>query len=386
MIAEGEITLRVGTRDVVSARSVGNLKLFFGDRFIILDNVLFVPRMKRNLIFISCLLEQWYKISFEINEVFIFKRGIHICSEKLENNLYMLKPSKTKAILNTEMFKIAKTQNKRQKIFPNTNLWHLRLGHINLNRIGRLVKRGLLNELEDNFLPPCQFCLEGKMTKRPFSEKRYRTKETLELVHTDLSGPMNVKARGGCEYFISFIDDYPRYGYLYLMHHKSEALEKFREYKTKVENLLEKTIKTLRSDRGGEYMNLRFQDYMIEHGITSQLSAPGIPQQNGVSKRTNRTLLDMVQSMMSFALLPDSFWGFAVETAAYILNMVPSKNVSETPYELWRGRKGSLRHLRIWGCQAHVLVQNPKKLERRSKLCLLVGYPKETKGSLFYDP
>ena len=151
MLADGEITLRVGTGEVVSARSVGNLKLFFGDRFIILDNVLFVPGMKRNLISISCLLEQLYKVSFEINEVFICKRDIHICSAKLENNLYMLKPSET--------------QNKRQKISPNTYLWHLRLGHINLNRIERLVKRGLLNELEGNSLPPCESCLEGKMTK-----------------------------------------------------------------------------------------------------------------------------------------------------------------------------------------------------------------------------
>ena len=80
-----------------------------------------------------------------------------------------------------------------------------------------MVKRGLLNKLEDNSLPPCESCLEGKMTKRSFSEKGYRAKETLELVHTDLCGPMNVKARGGYEYFINFIDDYSRYGYLYLM-------------------------------------------------------------------------------------------------------------------------------------------------------------------------
>ena len=94
----------------------------------------------------------------------------------------------------------------------------------------------------------------------------------------------------------------------------------------------------------------------------------------------------MVQSMMSFAQLPDSFWGYVVKTAAHILNMVPSKSVSETPCELWRRRRGSLRHFRIWRCPAHVLVQNPKKLEHRSKLCLFVGYLKETKGDLFCDP
>ncbi|KAA0036108.1 gag/pol protein [Cucumis melo var. makuwa] len=91
--------------------------------------------------------------------------------------------------------------------------------------------------------------------------------------------------------------------------HKSEALEKFKEYKAEVENLLSKKIKILRSDRGGEYMDLRFQDYMIEHGIQSQLSAPGTVQQNGVLERRNRTLLDMVHSMMIYAQFPSSFWG-----------------------------------------------------------------------------
>ena len=89
------------------------------------------------------------------------------------------------------------------------------------------------------------------MTKRPFTRKGYRAKEPLELIHSDLCGPMNVKPGEAFEYFISLIDDYSRYGYLYLMGHKSEALEKFKEYKTKVENLLSKRIKILLSDRGG---------------------------------------------------------------------------------------------------------------------------------------
>ncbi|KAA0062998.1 putative retrotransposon protein [Cucumis melo var. makuwa] len=177
------------------------------------------------------------------------------------------------------------------------------------------------------------------MTKISFTGKGFRAKTTLELVHSDLCRPMNAKARGGYEYFISFIDDYSRYGHVYLIQNKSDSFEKFKEYKAEVENESGKTIKTLRSDRGGEYMDLRFQDYLIDHGIPSQLSASSTPQQNGVSERRNRTLLDMVRSMMSFAQLPYSFWGCALEIAIYILNNVPSKSVSETPYELWKGRK-----------------------------------------------
>ena len=126
--------------------------------------------------------------------------------------------------------------------------------------------------------------------------------------------------------------------------------------------------------------------YLSENGIISQLSAPGMPQQNGVAKIRNRTLLDMIRSMMSFSGLPISFWGYALDTAMYILNLVPSKSVPKTPRELWSGRKPSLQHLHIWGCSAHVLKVNTDKLESKSEVCTFVGYPKGTKGWIFYNP
>ena len=133
-------------------------------------------------------------------------------------------------------------------------------------------------------------------------------------------------------------------------------------------------------------MDLKFQDYLMKCEIVFQLSALVIPQQNGILIRRNRTLLDMVQSKMSYAHLPNSFWGYAVQIIVYILNCVPLKSVSEIPLELWNGRKGSLHHFKIWGCPAQVLESNPKKLESRSKLCLFVGYPKGIAGGYFFDP
>ncbi|KAL8512357.1 hypothetical protein ACS0TY_018729 [Phlomoides rotata] len=94
----------------------------------------------------------------------------------------------------------------------------------------------------------------------------------------------------------------------------------------------------------------------------------------------------MVRSMMSYSDLPKSFWGYALETAAYILNLVPSKSVPKTPSELWTGPKPSLRHMRIWGCLAYVLDKEADKLEPRSELRLFEGYPRGTKGGLFYSP
>ena len=123
-----------------------------------------------------------------------------------------------------------------------------------------------------------------------------------------------------------------------------------------------KRIKAIRSDRGGEYLLGVFKDYLTENGIVSQLTAPGTSQQNGIAERRNRTLLDMVRSIMSYWTLPISFWGYALNTAMYLLNLVPSKSVPKTPVELWNECKLSMRHLHIWGCPAHVLKGKFDKL------------------------
>ena len=126
--------------------------------------------------------------------------------------------------------------------------------------------------------------------------------------------------------------------------------------------------------------------YLSENGILSYLSAPGMPQQNGVAERRNQTLLDMVRFMLSFSGLPISFWGYALDTATYILNPISSKSVPKTPRELWFGRKPSLEHLHICGCLANVPKVKTNKLEPKSEVCTFVGCPKGNKCWLFYNP
>ncbi|KAI9162085.1 hypothetical protein LWI28_023693 [Acer negundo] len=224
------------------------------------------------------------------------------------------------------------------------------------------------------------------MTKRSFTTKGTRAIECLGLIHSDVCSPMSIQARGGYEYFITFTDDCSRFGYMYLMRHKSDAFDMFKAFKAEVENQLEKHIKVLRSNHGREYLSGEFQQYLIDNGIASQLSAPGTPQPNGVSKRRNITLLDMVRSMLSYSTLLKSFWGYALQTAMYILNDVPSKSVPQTPHELWTGRKPSLQHLKIFGCHTHVLKGKTEKMESHSKTCIFVGHPKGTKGNYFFSP
>ena len=110
------------------------------------------------------------------------------------------------------------------------------------------------------------------------------------------------------------------------------------------------------------------------------------PQLNGVFEMRNRTLLDMVRSMMGLASLSEFFWRYALEIACLLLNNVLSKPVNKTPYEIWTGRKPTLSHFRVWGCPAYVMHLETDKLGQRSDKCLFVGYPKESKGYYFYLP
>ena len=143
----------------------------------------------------------------------------------------------------------------------------------------------------------------------------------------------------GISLFLTFTDDLSRYGYIYLMKHKSETFEKFKKIQSEVENHHKKKIKFLRSDRRDKYLSYEFGLHLKQCGIVSQLTPPGRPQHNGVSERRNRTLLDMVRSMMSLTDLPILFWGYALETTSFMLNGAPSKSVETTPYELWFGQE-----------------------------------------------
>ena len=118
-----------------------------------------------------------------------------------------------------------------------------------------------------------------------------------------------------------------------------------------------------------------YKEYLRSCGIVSQLTPPGTPQHNGVSERRNRTLLDMVRSMMARSTLPLSFWGFALLSAARILNMAPTKKVERTPFEVWHGRVPSLSYLKVWGCEAYPKQYTQNKLEARSTKCIVTTRP-----------
>ena len=157
-----------------------------------------------------------------------------------------------------------------------------------------------------------------------------------------------MKSVDGYDSFITFTYDYSRFGYIYPIKGRSKALDKFKIFKAEVENQHNLKIKVVRSDHGGEYYGRHtpfgqvlgpFARFLQENGIIAQYSTSGEPQQNRVAKRCNRTLMDMVRSMINYSTLPISLWMEALKTAIYILNRVPSKSVPKTPYKLWTGKE-----------------------------------------------
>ncbi|KAL0455123.1 UNVERIFIED_CONTAM: Retrovirus-related Pol polyprotein from transposon RE2 [Sesamum latifolium] len=370
-LSKDEMILRLGDGKVVAAEAVGSLSLVVSNHVRIdLKECFFVPSMVKNIISIPMLDSDGYKFLIDKNCFYLLHDDVYHILGTLVNGLYILHQSNL----------IMTAQHKRKvDNHENAQIWHARLGHISKDRIRRLVDSKSL-EIDDlDHLPTCESCLKGKMTKKPFVGQTAIANDLLDLVHTDVCGPLSIPARGGFFYFITFTDDHSWYGYIYLVRYKSEAFGRFKEYRLEVENQSNRKIKALRSDRGGEYLSGEFIDYLKENGILSQWTPPGTPQLNEVAERRNRTLLDMVRSMMSFTELPPSFWGHALETTVKLLNKAPSKSVPQTPYKIWHGKPASYKYLRVWSSPAYVKRLVGDKLDSRNAVFLEKGFPSDNR-------
>jgi len=379
-LRRNEVTMRVGNGSRVDVIAVGTLPLRLPSGLVMnLNNCYLVPALSMNIISGSCLMRDGYSFKSENNGCSIYMDDIFYGHAPEMNGLFLLNLDSNDTHVHNINAKRFKSNND-----DDVYLWHCRLGHIGIKRMKKLHSDGLLKSLDYESFETCEPCLMGKMIRAPFSGTMERATDLLEIIHSDVCGPISVVARGGYRYFVTFTDDLSRYGYIYLMKHKSETFEKFKEFQNEVENHRNKKIKFLRSDRGGEYLSYEFGMHMKQCGIVPQLTPAGTPQRNGVSERRNRTLLDMVRSMMALTDLPLSFWGYALETAAFTLNRAPSKSVETTPYELWFGKKPHLSFLKVWGCDVYVKKLLSDKITPKAEKCVFIGYPKETMGYTFY--
>lgn len=304
---------------------------------------------------------------------------------KREEDLYLMEVKAEKAHVSQ-----ASTSNLQE--------WHEKFGHLNEKDLKDLVRNGKVHGVavkgNENLLI-CEVYIRGKQTQTSFPKSTSRSTEILELVHTDLCGPMNVESFGGSKYFATFIDDKTRYMMRNLFSEKEVLFENFLEFKVKVEKQTRKSIKTIRSDNGGEYRSHELEDYLKKEGIRHQLTIEYTSEQNGIAERKNRTLslVEMARCMLLQSGLSPILWAEAILTANYIRNRYPTRSLEgKIPHELWSGKIPTAIHFQVFGTKAYMLGKSTQRKLARGKFgektiqCIFVGYSTESKAYRLWNP
>lgn len=352
----------------VTVTAIGNVRLFTDNgRCVLLKNVRFSEELSCNLISVSRLDKSGLKVEFFNGkaEILTQQRDLIFVAHLLKNNLYRVffckDVSKKVNVIQGEL------------MYTDSEKWHHKLAHLNFNDMLFLKNCGLINgHIKKSFCEPCIF---GKQHRKPFEKRKDKTKRPLDLIHTDVCGPINPVSYDGKRFFVTFIDDYSGFCHAYLMSSVTEVLSKFKEFSNYVCNKFDRKIKRLRCDRGTEYTNNAFQEYCKDQGISFEPTIGGTPQQNGKAERWNRSIVERARTVLYQSGLDKIFWSEAVAFVVYVLNRCPtSKNI--IPFSCWNCRDYDYSKLQVFGCDAYKLdfVHSSHKLDEKSMKLKFVGY------------
>jgi transposase InsO family protein len=389
--------------ETLYAQGAGNLSvwlIFDGGSTtpVILRDVLFVPGVSCNLIAVTPLVRAGYRVTFEDNSVKLQDgdNGPVWANARLHpgDDLF-----KIKTILRQEVTMAATAAVASDS--TEVQLWHDRLGHLGAQQIDRMRRTGMADGADripsisnaNGAALPCDSCYAGKSHRAAMPHTAvHRATRCLQLVHSDVCGPINIPSLDGSRYILTFIDDHSRYIAAYLMDNKTglEVLDNLKDYKAWAETATGERLVSLRTDGGGEFLNKAADTYLSANGISRQTTPPYTPEHNGVAERANRTILNAVRCMLHRAGLSGYLWPEAVKAAVYLRNRSPTRTLTNiTPYEAWTGIKPSISELRVFGCIAYVHVpaeRRHSKLSDRSVRCIHVGYSNSSKAYRLYNP
>lgn len=380
-ISEHEEKIELPDRNCLKSSGIGevNFRTSYGE--ITLKSVLFVPQLNTNFISIS---------KATANGLFtVFSKNFGTIKNYNNEKLLVAKQVGGLFVYEMEEQKLNAIGMKQRE---NFELWHKRFGHLNARSLSEMNRKNMVRgmELQANIEKiDCEVCLRGKISTLPFQNSSSKCTDILEIVVSDICGPMKVTSLGGNRYFATFIDLYTRRNFVYFLKNKSDIFECFRKFKAMVENQTGKRLKIFRSDNGTEYLSNQFKQYLEENGIEHQLTVQYTPQQNGIAERANRTLVEMARCLLMSSGLPDYLWPEAINTAVYLRNRSATSALDDiTPYEKWFSKKPSVKHLKIFGCKAVMLDKKPgrSKLKPKGLDCYMVGYSSESKAYRVYIP
>ncbi|GAU51028.1 hypothetical protein TSUD_291040 [Trifolium subterraneum] len=336
-------TVRLGDNSQMNVMGKGNVKLQMNGITQIITAVYYIPELKNNLLSIGQLQKK--------DLTFVFKNNW--CKVYHQNKGY---------------------------------------GHLNYKSLKLLHQKNMVRDIpkiEDSKLV-CEDFLIGKQHRDSIPKSsNWKSTKRLELIHSDLCGPISPASNSDNKYVLTFIDDFSRKTWVYFLKNKSSVFDCFKKFKCMVEKESSEVICCLRTDRGGEFNSDEFREFCEEHGIKRQLTAAYTPQQNGIAERKNRTIMDMVKSMLAAKDIPKEFWPEAVNWAIYVLNRSPTAAIPDkTPEEAWSSSKPTVKHFKVFGCIAHTYVPDAhrKKLDDKSIKCIFLGVSEESKAYRLYHP
>lgn len=365
----------------LQVKGVGDIAVCVNDIEIDFKDVLCVPGLSANLLSVAQMVKNGNEVAFNQRGCRVYNcNGELIIDIKSENGIYKIQAKQAECLAAISQM-------------DNGMLWHRKLGHVNYADLCKM-RNGLVDGVDfgnqyEVEIKNCEVCKEGKQTRQPFQRSVNRCDNILDLIHSDLNGPMQNKSIGGAKYILTFIDDHSRKMFVYFIKEKSEVFNRFVEFKAMVENETGKRIKALRSDNGTEYVNEAFQSYFKKHGIKHQKSVVYTPEQNGIAERANRKLVEKAKCLLFDAKLDISYWAEAVNMAAFIINRSANATLSTvTPEEAWSGKKVDVSHLQLFGSpvMVHVPKQKRSKWGKNSNSMIFVGYTDGVKGYRCINP
>ncbi|GJW75323.1 putative ribonuclease H-like domain-containing protein, partial [Tanacetum coccineum] len=365
---------------ITSKGKISTCKLDFED-------VYFVKELKFNIFSVSQMCDKKNSVLFTDTECVVLSLEFKL----LDENHVLLRVPRKDNMYSIDLKNIVPSRGLTclfaKATLDESNLWHRRLGHINFKTLNKLVRGNLVRGLplkifENNHT--CVACQKGKQHKASCKTKTVSSiSQPLQMLHMDLFGPTFVKSLMKKMYCLVVTDDYSRFSWVFFLATKDETSEILKTFITGIENLIDLKVKVIRCDNGTEFKNKVMNQFCEMKGIKREFSVARTPQQNGVAKRKNRTLIEAARTMLADSKLPTTFWAEAVNTACYVQNRVlVIKPHNKTPYELFLGRKPALSFMRPFGCPVTILntLDHLGKFDGKADEGFFVGYSTNSKA------
>nr|GEY85186.1 hypothetical protein [Tanacetum cinerariifolium] len=374
-------TVRFGNNDFAVIAGYGDVVI--GSMTI--KKVYYVEGLGHNLFSVGQFCDKGLEVAFRKSTCFFRnKDGVDLLTGDRSSNLYTIALNKVAS--NSLTCLLAKASSLQSW------LWHQRLSHLNFATINNLVKNNLVQGLpkmkfEKDHL--CFACEQGKIHRKHHKSKTaFALNKPLYLLHMDLCGPIRIQSINRKRYVLVVVDDYSRYTWVFFFHSKDEASKVIISFINKTQVNLQLQVQRIRMNNGSKFKNKTLAKFFDEVGITQQFSAARTPQQNGVVKRRNRTLVKAARTMLTFANLPSFLWAKAITTACFKQNRsIIHKHFNKTPYELINKRKPNIKFFLVFGCRCYLLndYEDIGKLKAKGDIRVFVGYSKESVAFRIYN-